>query len=72
MNPGSLCIQVNKKKMVSAANRYLTKNKLWRKNIRFDIIGIIKHGDKIKIEHEKDVITIGDTLDCGNTYWQPW
>ncbi|GAB6161159.1 YraN family protein [Desulfothermus naphthae] len=60
------------KRILAAALFYLTKNKLWQKNIRFDIIGITKRGEKIEIKHEKEAFTLEHPLDSGNSYWQPW
>lgn len=60
------------KRILAAALFYLTKNKLWHKKVRFDIIGITKKGDNIDIKHEKNAFTLEHTLDSGNTYWQPW
>ncbi len=63
---------LKKKRLINAACFYLTRNNLWHRPIRFDVIGIIIEDKRITLDHDKDVFSLDHTLDSGNTYWQPW
>ena len=60
-------------KLVRAARRYLTEHDLWRLPCRFDLICAERAPDgRMTLEHHRNVIELGHTLDSGDTAWQPW
>lgn len=59
--------------MVRAARAYLTENGLWEKTCRFDLVCItLLPGTLPQVDHYRDVIELGQTLDSGDASWQPW
>ena len=59
--------------MVRAAHRYLAEKKLWDTPCRFDLVCItFLPGLRPQVDHYRDVIELGQTLDSGNAPWQPW
>ena len=59
------------KRILDTAIIYISKNKLWHKIIRFDIVSVILKKGDFKIEHEKDVISFSSIMGSSNSYWQP-
>lgn len=59
--------------MVRAARAYLAQNGLWDKACRFDLVCItLLPGQEPRVDHYRDVIELGQTLDSGDAAWQPW
>jgi Predicted endonuclease distantly related to archaeal Holliday junction resolvase len=59
--------------MVRAARAYLAEKKLWDTPCRFDLVCItLLPGLEPQVDHYRDVIELGQTLDSGNASWQPW
>lgn len=61
------------KNMIKAARAYLTEHGAWDKACRFDLVCVtIVPGGKPLVEHYRNVIELGQTLDSGDASWQPW
>ena len=59
--------------MIRAARAYLAENGLWEKPCRFDLVCItLLPGAPPQVDHYRDVIKLGQTLDSGDASWQPW
>ena len=59
--------------IIRAARAYLAENGLWDAPCRFDLVCItLLPGTMPQVDHYRDVIELGQTLDSGNASWQPW
>lgn len=59
--------------MVRAARAYLAETGQWEKPCRFDLVCItLLPGTSPQVDHYRDVIELGQTLDSGDASWQPW
>ncbi|MCC8194057.1 MAG: YraN family protein [Deltaproteobacteria bacterium] len=59
--------------MIRAARAYLGENDLWDAPCRFDLVCItFLSGGTPQVDHYRDVIELGQTLDSGDAHWQPW
>jgi len=70
--PGEALTGVKQKRLVRAASRYLTKNSLWDRPCRFDLVAVYLHKDSCVIEHQAHVFDLSEALGGGYAYWQPW
>ncbi len=63
------------KKLLCAAQLYLTECNMWAAPCRFDLICVAcgpKGPEHMTLEHHKNVIELGQTLDSRHSSWQPW
>lgn len=59
--------------LVQAARHYLTLGSLWDAPCRFDLVCMERFPDgHFETEHFANVIELGQTLDRGDSSWQPW
>jgi putative endonuclease len=59
--------------LVQAARLYLSEHGLWDIPCRFDLICVDRLADgRLAVEHHRNVIALGHTVDSGHTPWQPW
>ena len=59
--------------MVRAARAYLAEKALWDAPCRFDLVCVtLLPGQAPRMDHYRDVIELGQTLDSGDASWQPW
>lgn len=59
--------------MIRAATAYLAEHGLWAKPCRFDLVCVTFFpGKPPQVDHYRDVIELGHSLDRGNASWQPW
>ncbi len=58
------------KKLLQAAGKYLSRNRLWSRECRFDFI-CITVGPEVHVEHVQNAIEFS-SLGSGHTSWQPW
>ena len=59
--------------MVRAARAFLAENQLWDAPCRFDLVCVtLLPGQTPQMDHYRDVIELGQTLDSGDAAWQPW
>lgn len=70
--PGQAVNRTKVGRMVRAASAYLTREDLWSRSCRFDLVAIVLGQGEPKLEHWEDVIDVRDCLDCSHTSWQPW
>ncbi len=62
-----------RRNMVRAARAYLTEHGLWNMPCRFDLVCVtFLPGAQPQVDHYRDVIELGQTLDRGYAPWQPW
>lgn len=62
-----------RKNMVRAAGAYLGKHGAWNIPCRFDLVCVtFLPGQPPRMDHYRNVIELGQTLDSGNASWQPW
>ena len=58
-------------RLVRAASEYLSAKELWDKPCRFDVVSVVKRGDKLAAEHLPDAFQAGGNGRKGHG-WQPW
>jgi len=62
-----------RKNMVRAAGAYLAEHGAWDIPCRFDLVCVtLLPGQPPRMDHYRNVIELGQTLDSGNASWQPW
>ena len=60
-------------KMTRAARHFLAAHELWDRPCRFDLVCVrMDAKNRASVERYKNVVELGQTLDCRNTPWQPW
>ncbi|GEM_PF-931181 len=67
----ALTIQ-KQKKMLKAVSSYLSKNKLWAKPCRLDLVAVLISQSRCEIIHEQNVVEFSEVMGGGGSYWQPW
>ena len=61
-----------RRNLLRAARAYLAQNTLWDVPCRIDLVCVtLLPGQKPLVDHYRNVIDAGQTLDSGNTHWQP-
>lgn len=74
--PGSLAAPADavdfrkQARLGKAAAQYLSKNSLWDKPCRFDLVSVLVTERGEEIEHVRDAFS--PALGGGHTAWQPW
>ncbi|MDL2210507.1 YraN family protein [Desulfovibrio sp. OttesenSCG-928-O18] len=59
--------------MIRAVRAYLTEHDAWSEPCRFDLVCVtLLPGNSPQLEHYRDVIELGQTVDSGDASWQPW
>ena len=59
--------------MARAARAYLIEHDAWASPCRFDLVCItLLPGQKLRVDHYRDVIDLRQTLGNSNAAWQPW
>lgn len=61
-----------KSRLVRAASQYLSRNNLWSKSCRFDLVALEIRENHVNLEHVSNVIDFGEALGGGHSSWQPW
>lgn len=62
-----------RRNMVHAARTYLAENSLWDEPCRFDLVCVtLLPGASPQVDHYRDVIELGQTVDSRDAPWQPW
>ena len=62
-----------RKNMVRAAEAYLAAHEAWDRLCRFDLVCVtFLPGQPPRMDHYRNVIELGKTLDSRNPAWQPW
>ena len=59
-------------RLAKAASRYLSRNGLWSRSCRFDLIALEVSENNVNLEHVANVIDFGQALGGGHSSWQPW
>lgn len=76
--PGSLgrpsdgLTTAKQRKLVKAANLWLTRHDAWDAPCRFDFVAVTDDGNNLHLEHIPDAFDLGQALGGGNAPWQPW
>jgi len=73
--PGDALTAKKKRRMLQAASLYLSRNDLWARPCRFDLLSVSLQERGCVIQHDRDVISHsedGTALGGGHANWQPW
>lgn len=61
------------RRLLRAANLYLSARDLWHLPCRFDFIGVELAADgRLRVEHQRHVIENGHIVGDSHASWQPW
>jgi len=59
--------------MIRAVRAYLTEHGAWNEPCRFDLVCVtLLSGQQPQVEHYRNVIELGQTVDSRDASWQPW
>ena len=64
-----------RKNILRAAGLFIAERDMWEAPCRIDLICVTFTKippDAVRVEHYRNVIECGQTLDSGNAPWQPW
>jgi putative endonuclease len=61
-----------RRKLVRAASAYLSRNSMWGRPCRFDLVSVTLNERDCRVEHVPHVIELPEPLGGGNAHWQPW
>lgn len=70
--PGEAVNRAKQKRLLKAASRYLSLNRLWDRPCRFDLITVVQTPQGLDVEHFENVIDASDIVGGRHTSWQPW
>ena len=70
--PGEALTPKKRQRLVKAASAYLSKNKLWDRRCRIDLVSVTLNTHHCQLEHLENVVEYTEASGGGNTYWQPW
>ncbi len=70
--PAQSIDQRKRTKLSKAASLYLSRNELWDRACRFDLLGVTKHDNAYEVEHMPDAFEFTGSQGGGNAAWQPW
>ena len=59
-------------RIAKACADYLSVNGLWDKPCRFDVVSVVRQGDKLLAEHYPDAFQLEFEAGRGAKGWQPW
>ncbi len=60
-------------RLLRAARHYLSAYNLWNLPCRFDLLCVEQGPDgKLRLEHHRNAIELGNLMDSGDASWQPW
>jgi putative endonuclease len=70
--PEQALTERKRRKLVKAASAYLTRNGLWGRPCRFDLVSVTMNERGCVVEHVPHVIELPVPLGGGDAHWQPW
>ncbi len=70
--PGEALTPKKRQRLVKTAGAYLSKNKLWGRRCRIDLVSVTLDTHQCQLEHLENVVEYTEASGGGNTYWQPW
>ena len=73
--PGDALTAKKKHGLMRAASLYLSRNDLWSRPCRFDLLSVSIQDRGCIIRHDRDVVSFsenGQALGGGHSHWQPW
>lgn len=70
--PGEALTVKKRQRLVKAAGAYLSKNRLWNRSCRIDLVSVTLDTHHCQLEHVENVVDYSEASGGGNTYWQPW
>ncbi len=70
--PGEALDEKKQKRLLKAAGIYLSRQKLWDRPSRFDLIAVSFEATGCHLEHIPDVIQFSQTMAGCHAHWQPW
>jgi putative endonuclease len=70
--PGEALDEKKQKRLIKAAGVYLSRQKLWDRPSRFDLVAVSFDATGCRLEHVTDVIQVSQTLVGRHAHWQPW
>lgn len=70
--PGEAVSRAKAARLARAASAYLSRDGLWSRPCRFDLVTVVLGRGGAELEHWEDVIDARDCLDSGHASWQPW
>jgi putative endonuclease len=70
--PGEAVNRAKQRRLLKAASRYLSLNRLWDRPCRFDLITVVQTPRGLDVEHFEDVIDATDIMGGRHSSWQPW
>ncbi|MBI4806080.1 MAG: YraN family protein [Desulfovibrio sp.] len=59
-------------RIVKACADYLSANGLWDKPCRFDVVSVVRQGERLLAEHYPDGFQVEFEAGKGAKGWQPW
>ncbi len=73
--PGQALTIQKKRKLLKTASHYLSRNNLWSRPCRFDLLSVSLQEQGCVIRHDLDVISsneLGSPVGGSHSHWQPW
>lgn len=70
--PGEAVNRAKQRRLLKAAARYLSLNRLWERPCRFDLITVVQSPRGLDVEHFENVIDASDIMGGRHSSWQPW
>jgi putative endonuclease len=70
--PGEALTPKKRQRLVKAAGAYLTKNRLWERRCRIDLVSITLDTHHCQLEHVENAVEYSEAPGGGHTHWQPW
>ena len=70
--PGEAVSRAKATRLTRAASVYLSREGLWSRPCRFDLVTVVFGHAGAELEHWEDVIDARNYLDSGHASWQPW
>jgi putative endonuclease len=70
--PGEALTEKKQRRLLHAASAYLSKNKLWERSCRIDLISVRWQELECQIEHVHNVIEFSPAVGGRHSHWQPW
>lgn len=72
VTPAESLSPAKRRSFIRAARAYLAAENRWDAPCRFDLVCVIDTGRTLQTEHLTHVVNLSESMDCGNTAWQPW
>jgi putative endonuclease len=70
--PAEALTQRKQSKLIKSASLYLSQQKLWHVQSRFDLVSVFFQTHHCQVDHVPDAFALSHPVGRGHSHWQPW